>query len=168
MGIFSTTETLIHTCPLPPSTSLSTAIGALQNHRWLLHLDPEMESYTPYSLPSSTAGSPPALTKSYRVINNMPEIPKYIHDAKVTIDIQITDVEGGVDILVHPPLGIVQKGQWRVVGDEGEGTLKLNIKTEISCSRVLMGIAKGKAEGNHPLASKAYLQLLDEGQGQSV
>ena len=91
----------------------------------------------------------------------MPQIPKYIHEAKVNLDIHITNVEDGVDLLVYPPLGVVQKGQWRVVGKEG--ALELIIKTKISCTRLLSGILKAKAEGNHPLIGDSYIEVLNKG-----
>ncbi|EPE37023.1 hypothetical protein GLAREA_09186 [Glarea lozoyensis ATCC 20868] len=104
------------------------------------------------------ATSSPPNTKSYRVINDMPQIPKAVHDAKVTIEIELTDFENGVEALVHAPLGIVQKGDWKIEGKEGE--LVLVVKMEISCSRLLMGITKGKAESNHPLMGNSFKEVL--------
>jgi hypothetical protein len=119
----------------------------------MIKLDPQMISYTLVPSPSSLPN-----TKSYSVINDMPQIPKALHDAKVTIAIELTDFENGVEALVHAPLGIVQKGDWKIEGKEGE--LVLVVKTEISCSRLVMGIAKGKAESNHPLMGNSFKEVL--------
>jgi hypothetical protein len=89
----------------------------------------------------------------------MEGIPKSIYDAKVHIEVQITDVEEGLDFLVHAPMGVVQKSQWRVAGKEGEW--KLTIDTEIFAPRLVMSIVKGKGETNGVLNGRAFVQLLE-------
>ena len=90
----------------------------------------------------------------------MSGIPKSIYNARVNLEINITDVDDGVDFLVHAPMGAVQRGTWRVVGKDGEGWT-LVIETELTCSRLLMGIMKGKAEGNVPAMGKAVVGSLE-------
>lgn len=89
----------------------------------------------------------------------MPSIPSYIHDPIVKVSIEITDVERGIDLDVRPPLGIVQKGRWRVEGEQG-GELMLVVWTEVECNRVLMGIMKGKVEGQKKRVGERYFEAL--------
>lgn len=91
----------------------------------------------------------------------MAGIPKALYDAKIDFDMQITDVFDGADVLVHAPMGTVQRGKWRVVGQQGKWLL--SIQTEITCSRLLMGILKGKAEVSRPMMGKAFVERLERG-----
>ncbi|KAG9231584.1 hypothetical protein BJ875DRAFT_469153 [Amylocarpus encephaloides] len=157
MGFFTTTATVTHTIPLPANTPRVTVIELLRDHDFLIRIDPEMESYSQTPSASSESDS---LVKSYVIINDMPAIPKSLYDAKVKCDVVLTDVEDGTEGLVHAPLGVVQKGIWKVAGSEGN--LELVIMTEIACSRLAMGIVKAKAEANGPVVKKGFLEALEK------
>ncbi|EHK99054.1 putative Uncharacterized transporter C3H1.06c [Glarea lozoyensis 74030] len=102
----------------------------------MIKLDPQMISYTLVPATSS-----PPNTKSYRVINDMPQIPKAVHDAKVTIEIELTDFENGVEALVHAPLGIVQKGDWKIEGKEA--TVLPTIAAELNSGSLFIWAING-------------------------
>ena len=60
-------------------------------------------------------------------------------------------------------MGVVQRAKWRVVNDVGgQGAWQLAIETEITCSRLLMGIVKGKGEANVPMMGKAFIERLEK------
>lgn len=153
MAVLTTSATLKHSVDLPPQTTFSRAVSLLRNHDWLLRLDPELHSYT------TSPTIPAPNVKVYNVIDNMEGIPKSIYDAKVHIEIQIADEEDGVEFLVHAPLGVVQRAKWKVVGEEGKW--KLVIETVITCSRILMGIVRGKGDVNGPMMGRSFVELLE-------
>lgn len=172
--VFTTTAKLVHRFSLPPTISFASIIAILRDHDWLIRLDPELDSYTLCDTSNSSTTyqtadkeeyeetKNPRKTKTYKVTDHMNGIPKSIYDAKVHVGIQITDVDEGVDFLVHAPMGVVQRGRWRVVVvDEA---WQLAIETEITCSRLLMGIVKGKAESNAPMMGRALVELLEKEQ----
>ncbi|TVY81692.1 hypothetical protein LSUE1_G005684 [Lachnellula suecica] len=156
MPVFTTTAKFTHRFSLPTTATFSAAITILRDHDWLLRLDPELDSYTHLELPNE---KPNAKTKTYRVTDNMAGIPKSIWDAKVNIDVQITDVDEGVDFLANAPMGVVQGAKWRIV--KMEGGWQLVIETNITSSRLVIGIVKGKGEANAPMMGKAFIEALE-------
>ncbi|KAL9620297.1 MAG: hypothetical protein Q9160_005196 [Pyrenula sp. 1 TL-2023] len=160
MPVFTTTSKLSHRFPLPPTGSFpSAAVAILHDHDWAIRLDPELDTYT---LATNNIEKGEMLrTKTYNVVDHMGGIPKSIHDAKVNMEIQITDVDEGVDFLIHAPMGVVQRAQWRVTDDaEKPGEWQLVAETEITCSRLLMGIIKGKADADAPLMGQSLIEIM--------
>ncbi|KAF2652002.1 hypothetical protein K491DRAFT_605800, partial [Lophiostoma macrostomum CBS 122681] len=161
--VFTTTATLHHTTPLPPSTTFAAALSKLQDHELLIRLDPEFASYETLPAPPDAPN-----TKRYKVTDHMHTLPKGLWDTTVSFESLITNTETGVEWVIKAPLGLVQRTTWRVVegGEvqdevkaEGEGKgdrtgdgngegLCLVEDVEITASRLLVGTVKGKCEEN--------------------
>lgn len=88
---------------------------------------------------------------------------------------EITDIENGVNWIVHAPLGLMQKTLFTVedAGDkdseldekEREGRLVLVEEVELKCSRLLIGTVKSKIEGNWSGIHKRWIEHLEKVEG---
>jgi hypothetical protein len=125
-------------------------------------LDPEFSSYE--VLPPDVS-APEA--KRYKVTDKMHALPRGLWDSTVTFEIDMTNTENSLIMVVKAPLGLTQRSEWKLVraedlgkgkgkaedgDDEGEGKGKtewyLVEEVEIRASRLLVGVVKGKCEEN--------------------
>ncbi|KAF1994702.1 hypothetical protein P154DRAFT_539366 [Amniculicola lignicola CBS 123094] len=180
MSFFNTSATLYHITPLPSTTTRDTAITTLQNHDSLIRLDPDLSHYE--ALPTDPA-APDA--KRYKVTDSM-QLPKAVSSVigqGVSFESVITDKADGVEWVIKAPLGLVQTSQWTVknvkdldakkvkqvkeakrkAGEtDVEGEWWLVEDVEIKASRLLMGTAKGKCEGNYGKIHGRFVGYLTE------
>ncbi|KAF2875569.1 hypothetical protein BDV95DRAFT_562194 [Massariosphaeria phaeospora] len=172
MLAFNTTANLHHITPLPPGTTFEAGIKQLQDHDFLIRLDPELAHYE--TLPPDEA-LPNA--KRYKVTDNMHTLPKGLWDTTVSFESQITNTADGVDWAILAPLGLRQHTTWRLLrseevetGDDKNNSDKGNTdgKTEwslvedveIKASRLLVGTVKGKCEENWRGIHAAFVEKL--------
>jgi hypothetical protein len=164
--VLSTTAKLHHRTPLPPGTTLEQTLVLFRNHDLLIHLDPELASYTTADPP---ADAPNPKTKYYRITDNMQALPKGLWDTTVAFDAEITDIDNGVEWVIRAPLGLLQRSTWTVepaleadgAAAEG-GALVLVEDVLISCSRLLVGTVRGKCEDNWRGVHARFLRHLAE------
>lgn len=135
----------------------------------LIRLDPEFSSYEEISPPSGTTNEK---TKFYKVTDVMHALPAHLWDSTVSFTAEITDIDNGVDWIVHAPLGLTQKTLFTVenAGEKDseldekdrDGRLVLVEDVEIKCSRLLIGTVKGKIEGNWKGIHKRWIEHLEK------
>ncbi|KAF2670187.1 hypothetical protein BT63DRAFT_424134 [Microthyrium microscopicum] len=174
---FSTTAHLHHRTLLPPTATLADANTVFANHDTLLHLDPEIVSYTSIDAPpTSAAEHTNAETNWYQVTDHMAGLPAGLWDTTIKYNISITPIENGIRRHVSATLGLEQESTWvveeasaadleREVAVDGEGKGKRLVLVEdiyITASRVLMGTVKGKCESAYPGIHAKWMQHVVE------
>lgn len=171
MFSLTTTATLHHVTPLPPSVTFKHALQYLHNHDLLIRLDPEFASYE--TLPTDPT-VPNA--KRYKVTDHMEALPAGLWGTTVSFTAEMTDIEDGVLWIIKAPLGLLQTTTWKLMrtetlGDEdvkgtveeerGEWSLVQHV--EIKANRLLTGIVKAKCEENWPGTHGKFVAHLKEG-----
>lgn len=156
---FDLTETLTQRTTLPPGTSSKAAIRLLQNHEFVLRLDPEYVSHI--QKPTPPLVQPHIDAKYYTVTDHMTALPKGLYDSTVTFDAALTDTKNGTHWLIHGPLGYVQTTVWTIEGEEEE--LELVETAKIEAKLVLAGMIKKKILGNSPGIHRRFLEELAKG-----
>ncbi|KAF2096785.1 hypothetical protein NA57DRAFT_78378 [Rhizodiscina lignyota] len=161
VSILNSTANLVHRTPLPTSITREQAIALLRDHDFLIHLDPELSHYTVAEAP---ADANPA-TKYYQVTDIMHTLPKGLWDSTVSFNSEMTDVENGCDWIIRAPLGIYQRSKWLIedaLETDGEGEHKLCLveDTSITCTRLLVGVVKGKCEANWKGTHERFVDRL--------
>ncbi|KAF2850187.1 hypothetical protein T440DRAFT_468864 [Plenodomus tracheiphilus IPT5] len=171
MFSLTTTTTLRHVTPLPPSMTFSHALPYLHDHGLLIRLDPEFDSYE--TLPAD-ATMPQA--KRYKVTDHMNALPAGLWGTTVSFTAEMTDIEDGVLWIIKAPLGLVQTTMWRLmrtdtlseedvkgVAPEERGEWSLVEDVEIKANRMLAGTVKGKCEENWSGVHARFTKHLEEG-----
>jgi len=160
MGFYNQTLTVKHITPLPPGVTKEQAMVLLQNHDWLIHMDPELESYTTMEPPPGSAPS----TKFYHITDHMEALPLGLWGTTVSFNAEITNVEDGIEWIIKAPLGLLQTTKWSILpNSEGGDGLVLVEDGTISCTVVLMRTVKAKCEQNwRGIHEKFVNKLIEE------
>jgi hypothetical protein len=167
--VLNTTARLHHRTVVPPTITREQALSLFRKHDILIQLDPEFSSYEEIPAPPGTSNEK---TKFYKVTDIMHALPAHLWDSTVSFTAEITDIENGVEWIVHAPLGLTQNTLFTVqdagekdveLDDKGrEGRLVLVEDVEIRCSRLLIGTVKSKIEGNWRGIHKRWIEHLEK------
>ncbi|KAK3354323.1 hypothetical protein B0H65DRAFT_447987 [Neurospora tetraspora] len=151
MSFLSTKAQLVHKSPIPPKTTREQAIELLQDDEFLLSCDPHLAKCEPL-IPSTPPTVPSAVeprvlgeTKSYKVTDVIHTLPAGLWDSNVVSTYEFAKLDTGLFVRIRSPLSMVMETVWEI--KEGpDGGLEIVENVEISCSRLLIGIAKGQCE----------------------
>lgn len=162
-SVLNTIATLTQRTALPHGIKHDAAIALLQNHDFILRLDPEFMSYTCDTAPADANPD----TKYYTVTDHMEALPRGLWDTTVAFTAQLTNIEKGVHWRINAPLGLVQTSFWTVereagagAGAEAEPPLWLVEEVEIRCSRLLVGTVRAKVEANSEGIHRKFVDRL--------
>lgn len=164
--VLNTTARLHHRTIVPPTITREQALSVFREHDILIRLDPEFSSYEEILAPPGASNEK---TKFYKVTDIMHALPAHLWDSTVSFTAEITDIEKGVEWIVHAPLGLTQKTLFTVEDaeekdikldeKEKEGRLVLDEDVEI---RLLIGTVKSKIEGNWRGIHKRLIEHLEK------
>jgi hypothetical protein len=153
---------------LPAGTTKEKALKIFRNHDTLIRLDPDLQTYE--ALPAEPSDT--SQTKRYKVTDVMHALPAGLWDSSVSFNASLTDIENGVEWVIHAPMGLVQTSNWSVEEpnetDKGteeetlEGRLMLVEDVVIKCSRLLIGTVRGKCEENWKGVHARWIAKLNE------
>ena len=137
----------------------------MQNHEFILTLDPEYVSHKPKMTPPlACSGRQTHLdARHYTVTDHMDALPKKIWDSTVTFDAILTDVKNGTHWDIDGPGGYQQTSLWTVEVEEADGSLVLVEEATITANRIIIGIIKNKILGNSPVIHQKYVDELLRG-----
>lgn len=156
--VFNTTAKLKHSTLLPPTATFEAAVAVLHNHDSLFRLDPEFVSYETKPTPTSSKN---LTAKYYTVTDHMNALPHGLWDSTVNFEAEITDIPKGVEWVIHAPLGVCQVTFWTIEpAPEHEGRFYFVEDVSITCSRLLVGIVKGKCIENQPGVHQKFVDLV--------
>ncbi|KAK5663332.1 hypothetical protein OQA88_3760 [Cercophora sp. LCS_1] len=170
MSFLTTTASLIHSSPLPNSTTKPAAISMLQDHPFFLSCDPHLASFNPLDDPAteipdsirSKLGTPDTKTISYKVTDIVHTIPAGLWDTNVVSTYEFTNITDGVFVRIRSPLSIVMDTVWEIKETEDGKGLELVEDISITCSRLLIGVVKGQCEGGWAKIHAKMLGRLEE------
>ncbi|KAK3396322.1 hypothetical protein B0T20DRAFT_268100 [Sordaria brevicollis] len=168
MSFLSTKAQLLHKTPLPPKVTREQAIELLQDHDLLLSCDPHLAKYEPLTPstppPIPTAVQPRVLgeTKSFKVTDVIHTLPAGLWDSNVVSTYEFAKLDTGLFVRIKSPLSMVMETVWEIKQREDDGGLEIVENVEISCSRLLIGIAKGQCEGAWQLIHGKMVKRLEE------
>ncbi|KKY35442.1 hypothetical protein UCDDA912_g04574 [Diaporthe ampelina] len=152
---------------LPDGVSREQGFVMLQDNDFFLSCDPHLKKYeakgdvTEPQLPGSVNAQ--GSTKSYEVTDELENIPKGIWGSTVVSTYEFTNIEYGVFSRVKSPLGVVINTRWDIKeGDDGK--LDLVQAAEISCSKPLMSLVKGRCEAGW---GKIHAKMLERLQNEA-
>lgn len=134
---------------LPDGVSRQLGVVMLQDNEFFLSCDPHLNKYeakgevTEPQFPEGVNAQ--GSTKSYEVTDQLENIPKGIWGSTVVSTYEFTNIENGVFSRVKSPLGVSIDTRWEIREAEG-GKLDLVQAAEISCSKPLMSLVKGRCE----------------------
>lgn len=134
---------------LPDGVSRELGVVMLQDTEFFLSCDPHLSKYEAKGevaepqIPEGVNARGP--TKSYEVTDQLENIPKGIWGSTVVSTYEFTNIEDGVFSRVKSPLGVSIDTRWEIKGGE-DGKLDLVQAAEISCSKPLMSLVKGRCE----------------------
>lgn len=154
--MFRTTAQLRHKSAVPANSPSTKGIAMLHDHEFFIRCDPHMTKYE--ALPAQTSSDPTptapsnlnlapiAPPKFYTVTDRIHALPAGLWDSDVVSKYEFFDLENGVFIRVHSPMGIVIETIWQISEVEGGNTHELVEDITIQCSRVLVGTVKSSCE----------------------
>lgn len=154
LSVLTTMAKFTQRTSIPRDTTYAAALSLLQNHDFILRLDPEFMSYTCDATPAEGDADPDI--RYYTVTHHMAALPRGLWDTTVCFKVQLTNIANGVRWRINAPLGVGQTSFWMVergepgadVGPGAEEPLWLVEDVEIRCSRLLVGTVRGKVEAN--------------------
>ncbi|KAK7714113.1 hypothetical protein SLS64_004210, partial [Diaporthe eres] len=145
----NTTSTMEPHSQLPDGVSRGQGVVMLQDNDFFLSCDPHLNKYeakgevTEPQIPEGVDAR--GSTLSFEVTDELENIPKGIWGSTVVSTYEFTNIEHGVFSRVKSPLGVVIDTRWEIKEAEG-GKLDLVQAAEISCSKPLMSLVKGRCE----------------------
>lgn len=149
LTVLNATSTMEPHSQLPDGVSRELGVVMLQDNDFFLSCDPHLNKYeakgevTEPQFPEGVSAQGP--TKSYEVTDQLENIPKGIWGSTVVSTYEFTNIENGVFSRVKSPLGVVIDTLWEIKETEG-GKLDLVQAAEISCSKPLISLVKGRCE----------------------
>ncbi|KAG8164609.1 hypothetical protein KVR01_004884 [Diaporthe batatas] len=146
---------------LPDGVSRQLGVVMLQDNEFFLSCDPHLNKYeakgevTEPQIPAGVNAHGP--TRSYEVTDQVENIPKGIWGSTVVSTYEFTNIENGVFSRVKSPLGVRIDTLWEIKEAEG-GKLDLVQAAEISCTKPLMSLVKGRCEAGW---GKIHAKMLE-------
>lgn len=140
---------------LPKDATQKQGIAMLQDREFFINCDPVLDKYelvekdvADAALPAGRPGVKPlGATAAYKVTDIVENIPKGVWGSSVESRYEFTDVERGVFCRIKSPLSVRMDALWEIrEAEDGEGW-ELVEESDISCSKLLMGIVKSQCEG---------------------
>ncbi|KAK3342037.1 hypothetical protein B0T25DRAFT_586094 [Lasiosphaeria hispida] len=127
--------TLTH--PLPHIVPQS-AIATLHDHANIITLSDVLLTFRPLPTSEQKPGS-----ATYEITDAVSLLPCGLWDTTVSVIIEFVDVDDGVVVTRHAPMGMVILERWSV----GDGELRL--EAELTAGTVVLRAFGGVMEGNH-------------------
>lgn len=84
-------------------------------------------------------------TRSYKVTDVIHTLPAGLWDSNVVSTYEFAKLDTGLFVRIKSPLSMVMETVWEIK-EGADGGLEIVENVEISCSRLLIGIAKGQCE----------------------
>lgn len=170
--VLNGTAKVLHKTTLPAGTTRAQGVAMLHDHAFFLSCDPhlikfsELKADDPRVTAAKDAGKRPPLPERvppmvavpgrtrrfYEVHDLVHNLPMGLWDSNVVSTCEMTDIEGGLFVRLHSPMGVVMDTFWGIAPVEGaaEGeaeAFELVEEITISASRLLVGLVKSLCEG---------------------